>query len=311
VPGTLYIVATPIGNLEDITLRALRVLKEADLIAAEDTRHTRKLLSHFQIATPLIAYHAHSAEGRLELLLRRLTEDNQSIALVTDAGTPGVSDPGFDLVAGAVSAGVIVVPVPGASAALSALVASGLSPVRFAFEGFLPRTKSSRREKLANLASETRTLILYEAGNRTLETLADIARFFGPDRPAAVGREITKRHEEFVRGSLATVIAHFEREPPRGEITIVVGGRGQDGRESEAGEPEGECGRQGGAVNGVPGCPPFQKTEQVLPAALSAAIASGLSPRDAVKQVSRDLGLSRRDVYAAMLELTEEKGRSY
>ena len=290
MPGTLYLVATPIGNLEDITLRALRVLREADVVAAEDTRHTRALLSHFEIGTPLVAYHQHSEMGRTENLVRRLAEEGQTIALVTDAGTPGVSDPGIELVRAALAANVPVVPIPGASAVLCALVGSGLPPARFAFEGFLPRTKSSRRAKLEMLArTETRTLIFYEAPQRIAETLREMASSFGPARPAAVGRELTKKFEEFVRGSLEEVAAHFAAHAARGEITVVVQGLSGDSDDEvlgEAAEPE-----------------PLDP-----PAALRAALASGMSERDAVRQVSTDLKLSRRDVYAVMLALKGEGG---
>ncbi len=285
MPGTLYIVSTPIGNLEDITLRALRLLKEADLVAAEDTRHTRMLLSHFAIATPLVAYHQHSDAGRAENLVRQMTEGGKTIALVTDAGTPGVSDPGVELVRAALAASVPVVPIPGASAALCALVGSGLPPARFAFEGFLPRTKGPRRAKLAALArAETRTLIFYESPQRIAETLGEMAAAFGPERPAAVGRELTKKFEEFVRGTLADVSAHFARTAARGEITVVVQGLPGD---SDDGELSAE------AVSAAE--PP------TVPEALAAALASGLSERDAVRQVSADLKVSKRDVYAAML----------
>jgi len=289
MPGTLYIVATPIGNLEDITLRALRLLKEADLVAAEDTRHTRMLLTHFGIDTPLIAYHQHSEAGRSENLVRRMAEEGQTIALVTDAGTPGVSDPGVELVRAALAAGVPVVPIPGASAALCALVGSGLPPARFAFEGFLPRTKSSRRAKLAALAlSETRTLIFYESPQRIAETLSEMAAAFGPERPAAVGRELTKKFEQFVRGTLAEVSAHFAAHTARGEITVVVQGLGGDS-DDEAAPAEAAAAE------------PLS-----VPEALAAALASGLSERDAVRQVSADLKLSRRDVYAEMLLLKND-----
>jgi 16S rRNA (cytidine1402-2'-O)-methyltransferase len=282
MPGTLYIVATPIGNLEDITLRALRILREADLVAAEDTRHTIKLLSHFEISTPLIAYHQHSDAGRTENLVRRLIDENQSIALVTDAGTPGVSDPGVELVRAALVAGAPVIPIPGASAVLCALVGSGLPPARFAFEGFLPRTKSSRLEKLTALArAETRTLIFYEAPSRTAETLKEMVQAFGPARPAAVGRELTKKYEEFVRGTLGEVAAYFAAHPPRGEITIVVAGP----TETEAFET------------------PVAETADDLETVLTAALASGLSERDAVRQISTERRLSKREVYAAMLAL--------
>ncbi len=288
MPGTLYLVSTPIGNLEDITLRALRLLREADVVAAEDTRHTRALLSHFEIGTPLVAYHQHSEAGRTENLIRRMAEEGQTIALVTDAGTPGVSDPGVELVRAALAAGVAVIPIPGASAVLCALVGSGLPPARFAFEGFLPRTKSSRRAKLEALARvETRTLIFYESPQRVAETLREMASAFGPARPAAVGRELTKKFEEFVRGSLEEVASHFARVSARGEITIVVQGLSGDSDDDavlEVAEPE-----------------PLDP-----PDALRAALASGMSERDAVRQVSTDLKLSRRDVYAVMLALKNE-----
>jgi len=285
VLGTLYIVSTPIGNLEDITLRALRVLKEVNVVAAEDTRHTVKLLSHYDIRTPLIAYHQHSDAGRTANLVARLLE-GQSIALVTDAGTPGVSDPGGELITAAIDAGVVVVPIPGASAVLTALVGGGLPTVRFAFEGFLPRTKSTRRSKLAGLAgTELRTLVFYEAGNRTADTLAEMAQAFGPERLCAVGRELTKRFEEFIRGPLGDVAARYKTVDQRGEVTIVV-----------AGKPENEPSpnpslRKGG------------EPEEAIASALREALAGGASERDAVRQVSADLKASRREVYAAMLAL--------
>jgi 16S rRNA (cytidine1402-2'-O)-methyltransferase len=284
--GTLYIVATPIGNLEDITLRALRLLRESDVIAAEDTRHTRKLLSHFEISTPLIAYHQHSDTSRVENLLVRLAE-GQSVALVTDAGTPGVSDPGVELVQAALAAGITVVPIPGASAVLCALVASGLPPARFAFEGFLPRHKSTRLEKLQALAAETRTLIFYEAPPRTADTLREMATAFGPTRRVAVGRELTKKYEEFVRGSLEEVSAHFTAHAPRGEITIVVAGDAPP----DVTLPELRAG--------------LNKEELTLDEALAAALAEGLTERDAVRRVASELHLNRREVYTAMLAMKE------
>lgn len=289
MPGTLYIVATPIGNLEDITLRALRLLREADLVAAEDTRHTRGLLSHFEIGTPLVAYHQHSEAGRTEHLVHRLVE-GETIALVTDAGTPGVSDPGVELVRAALAAQVPVVPIPGASAALCALVGSGLPPARFAFEGFLPRTKGPRRAKLAALArGETRTLIFYESPQRIEATLREMVDAFGPARPAAVGRELTKKFEEFVRGTLEEVAAHFAAHAARGEITVVVQGLPGDSDDEEAAETAVE----------VP--EPLD-----VPAALRAALNAGQSERDAVRQVSAERKLSRREVYAVMLALQTE-----
>ncbi len=291
MPGTLYLVATPIGNLEDITLRALRLLREADVVAAEDTRHTRGLLSHFEIATPLIAYHQHSEAGRTENLIRRLAEEGQTIVLVTDAGTPGVSDPGISWFARLWRRRFPWSPIPGASAALCALVGSGLPTARFAFEGFLPRTKSSRRAKLAALArGETRTLIFYESPQRVAETLREMASAFGPERPAAVGRELTKKFEEFVRGTLGEVAAHFAAHEARGEITIVVQGLAGDS-DSEDMLLSAE----------------LEPTD--LPTALRAALAAGLSERDAVRRVSVELKISRRDVYAEMLAGKMPAGR--
>ena len=219
--------------------------------------------------------------------MRRLVE-GQTIALVTDAGTPGVSDPGVELVRSALAANILVVPIPGASAALCALVGSGLPPARFAFEGFLPRTKGPRRAKLAALArSETRTLIFYESPQRIAETLREMRDAFGPARPAAVGRELTKKFEEFVRGPLSEVAAHFDLHAARGEITVVVQGLAGDSDDEEA------------AV--LPGPEPLD-----LPAALRAALDAGQSERDAVKAISADRKLSKREVYAAMLALKNE-----
>lgn len=220
--GVLYIVATPIGNLEDITLRALRVLKEADLIAAEDTRHTKILLDHYSIATPLTSYHEHNEKTKARALVERLTQ-GEKIALVSDAGTPTLSDPGYRLVREAIHAGVNIVPVPGSSALTAALSASGLATDRFIFEGFLPAKKGERRERLTRVREERRTIVLYEAPHRLRESLGDLLDILG-DREAVLGREITKLHEEFIRGRLSELKAHVERQEPRGEVTVVVSG---------------------------------------------------------------------------------------
>lgn len=220
--GTLYIVATPIGNLEDITFRALRVLKEADLIAAEDTRRTKKLLTHYNISTPLTSYYDEVEREKAAELVKQL-QSGKNIALVSDAGTPTVSDPGFRLVREAVRAGAPVVPVPGASALLAVLSASWLPTDRFVFEGFLPAKRRERRERLQSLAQETRTQVFYEAPHRLRETLADILEIFG-DREAVFGREVTKAYEEFVRGRVSDALAAIERKEPRGEITLAVAG---------------------------------------------------------------------------------------
>ncbi|HEX9446237.1 MAG TPA: 16S rRNA (cytidine(1402)-2'-O)-methyltransferase [Candidatus Binatia bacterium] len=220
--GSLYIVATPIGNLEDITLRALRVLKEVDLIAAEDTRQTKKLLAHYNIGTRLASYYDEVEGEKAADLVKRL-QSGKNIALVSDAGTPTLSDPGFRLVRAAVEAAVPVIPVPGPSALLAVLSASGLPTDRFVFEGFLPAKRRERREKLQALAAEERTLVFYEAPHRVKETLEDMLELFG-DRAAVLGREVTKIYEEFVRGRLSEAIEAVGRKEPRGEMTLAVAG---------------------------------------------------------------------------------------
>ncbi|MGA9117431.1 MAG: 16S rRNA (cytidine(1402)-2'-O)-methyltransferase [Bacteroidota bacterium] len=223
-PGTLYVVSTPIGNLEDVTLRAVRVLGGVDVVAAEDTRTTRILLDHLGLRTPLVSYHARNEERRSPSLLRRLRA-GERIALVTDAGTPGVSDPAFVLIRAALEEGLRVVPVPGPSAVLAALVAGGVPFDRFVFEGFLP-VKKGRSSKLARLRSERRTVVLFESPHRILRTLQDLLREVG-DRPAAVARELTKKFEEVERGLLSEVLERVRRREPRGEYVIILGGGGR------------------------------------------------------------------------------------
>lgn len=225
--GTLYVVATPIGNLGDITLRALEVLRAVPLVAAEDTRLTRRLWARYAIETRLVPYHARSDDRRRAELLAHLAR-GADLALVTDAGTPLVSDPGGDLVAAWVARGGLVVPIPGASAVLAALVAAGLPAARFAFEGFLPRRGSERRLRLERICADERATVVFEAPGRTAATLADLATACGADRPAAVARELTKLHEEIWRGTLAELSRRASDEPPRGEVTIVVGGADHD-----------------------------------------------------------------------------------
>lgn len=222
MPGILYIVATPIGNLEDITLRALRVLKEADLIAAEDTRHTKHLLDHYGIRAPLTSYHEHNEKTKGHTLVARL-QRGEKIALVSDAGTPTLSDPGYRLVRAAVKAEIPVVPIPGPSAMTAALSVSGLATDRFVFEGFLPAKKGQRRERLSRLRQEKRTLVFYEAPHRLKDALADLLDILG-DRGAVLGREITKVYEEFIRGRLSELRSQVEDKEPRGEITLIVQG---------------------------------------------------------------------------------------
>jgi len=226
--GTLYLVATPIGNLEDITLRALRVLREAGLIAAEDTRRTRRLLAHFDIHSPLTSYYEHNKLSKLDEILNALAAGD--VALVSDAGTPGLSDPGYELVRAALDAGHAVAPVPGPSALLGALVASGLPTDAFVYLGFLPRRDADRKRLLASVAREPRTLVAFEAPHRLLDALSAVEAALG-DRPLAVARELTKLHEEIFRGRASEARAHFAQKEILGEITLVVGGAAEAGEE--------------------------------------------------------------------------------
>ncbi|MDH7487391.1 MAG: 16S rRNA (cytidine(1402)-2'-O)-methyltransferase [Anaerolineae bacterium] len=279
--GTLYIVATPIGHLEDITLRALRVLREVSLIAAEDTRTARKLLARYDVATPVISYFEHNKLARLERVLAALEEGD--VALISEAGMPGVSDPGYELIRAALAAGVEVVPVPGPSAVLAALVVSGLPTDRFLYLGFLPRRRAERRRLLQGVAGEPGTLLLFEAPHRVQAALADLLDILG-DRPLAVCRELTKLHEEVWRGTLATAVAHFATHPPRGEFTLVIGGA----------ERGGEAGRW--------------KAAQVQEA-VALLVAEGMAQPAAMRAVARLSGWRKRDVYALMLE-AEDVGES-
>lgn len=227
MPGTLFVVATPIGNLEDITLRALRVLKEVDLIAAEDTRHTRKLLSRYEISTPLVSYHDHNKETRAPELISKL-QKNVKIALVTDAGTPSISDPGYSLVSKAIEADIPIVPIPGVSAAITALSVSGLPSDRFLFVGFLPRKKNKRIEILQELKEESKTIILYESPRRLLATLSELINIVG-DRKGVLARELTKYYEEIVRGRLSRIVETVStRESIKGECTLLIEGRSEE-----------------------------------------------------------------------------------
>jgi 16S rRNA (cytidine1402-2'-O)-methyltransferase len=272
VNKTLYIVSTPIGNLEDITMRALRVLREADLIACEDTRQTRKLLDHYGIAKPAISYHDHNEAERTRELIERL-ERGESIALVSDAGTPLISDPGYRLVAAAIAAGVTVVPIPGPSAVTGALAAAGLGTDSFHFGGFLPPKSSQRRKTFEELKHESCTLVFYEAPHRILETLEDIAAVM-PGRAVVIARELTKLHEEFLRGTAAELHATLSARPSvKGEITLLIG-------KAENVESADET--------------PIEE-------AILALEASGISRMDAIKQVAKARGLSKREVYKMTL----------
>lgn len=236
--GALYVVSTPIGNLEDISRRAVTILEGVDCVAAEDTRTSGILLAHLGIKKPMVSYHSHNELRRVEDLLHRL-RGGEAVAVITDAGTPAISDPAFTLVRGAVEAGIRVIPIPGASALLAALVASGLPTERFVFEGFLP-VKKGRATRLAALREEQRTIVLYEAPHRIERTLSDLAVALG-DRQAALARELTKKFEEIRRGVLSDLLDGVRRKPPRGEMVIVV--QGANGRRSSRESSDGEdCG---------------------------------------------------------------------
>jgi len=229
--GKLYLIATPIGNLEDISARALRLLREAAVIAAEDTRQTGKLLAHYGIRAPMLAYHEHNKLVRIEAVLERLAAGD--VALVSDAGTPGLNDPGYELVQAALAAGYEVSPIPGPCAPIAALAASGLPTDSFIYLGYLPRRSAQRKTLLAKLSRERRTLIALETPHRLVESLEDILAALG-DRKLAVGRELTKLHEEFVRGTVNGAVKHFHSHPPLGEITLVIGGAEELEKWSEA-----------------------------------------------------------------------------
>ncbi len=219
----LYLVPTPIGNLKDITFRAIEVLQEVDLILAEDTRTSGKLLKHFEITTQMHSHHMHNEHKTTATVVARI-KSGQSVALISDAGTPAISDPGFLLTRACVEAGIQVDCLPGATAFVPALVNSGLPNDKFVFEGFLP-PKKGRQTRLKLLAQETRTIIFYESPHKLLKTLSQIIEYFGEDRPVSVSREITKLHEETIRGSAREVLAHFQAKPPKGEIVLIVGAK--------------------------------------------------------------------------------------
>ncbi len=221
--GKLYLVGTPIGNLEDITLRAIRTLTEVDLIAAEDTRRTGKLLQHLQIKTPQLSYNEHNHNSRIQELINRL-QQGESIALVTDAGMPSISDPGVQLVQVAIAYNIRVIPIPGGTAVVSALAASGLPTDKFVFEGFLPQKETERIARLELLRSETRTVVFYEAPHRIIKTLTDLAKTVGAEKEIVLARELTKIHEEFWRGNIGEAIALYTKRQPKGEYTLVLKG---------------------------------------------------------------------------------------
>lgn len=267
----LFLVGTPIGNLEDITLRALRTLKEVDLIACEDTRQTQKLLTHYNIGTPTISYHEHNEMTRSAELVKKLEEGAQ-VALVTDAGMPGISDPGYRLIALAIRHHIAVVPIPGPAAFLAAIVASGLPADSFRFSGFLPARQGPRREMLESIRESPRTQIFYEAPHRIRETLQDVVAALGPDRAVVIAREVTKLHEEFLRGRAEEVLETLKTRELKGEITLLVG-------KAEAGA------RPATATPAV-----RERFEQLV-------AHEKLDEKAALKRVAKELGLSRSQAY--------------
>ncbi|TEU15777.1 MAG: 16S rRNA (cytidine(1402)-2'-O)-methyltransferase [Anaerolineales bacterium] len=276
--ATLYVVGTPIGNLEDVSLRALRILREAALIAAEDTRQTRKLLTRYEITTPLTSYYEHNKLAKLDYILTTLEE--KDIALVSEAGMPGISDPGYELIKAAIARGIPVVPVPGPSALVTALAISGLPTDSFVYLGFLPRRQGERRRLLGSLAGERRTLVAFEAPHRLRKSLADLVDVLG-DRQIAVARELTKIHEEVWRGSLSQALEHFERTPPRGEFTLVIAGA-----EDEA---------------------QVAWDEEQVRAALAELLSEGLDKKEAIKQVAKAAHWPRRQVYKVAVDVQRTK----
>ncbi len=276
--GTLYIVSTPIGNLEDITLRAVRILKEVDAIAAEDTRHTQKLLNKFDIHTPLTSYHDHNKEEKAPVLVSRLLE-GKNVALVSDAGTPGISDPGYFLINLAIDQKISVVPIPGPTAAIAALSVSGLPTDRFVFEGFLPSKHTARLKRLEELTKEERTLIFYEAPHRILQTLEDMHTVLG-DRKAVLTRELTKVHEQVIRGTLSEVKKQLEAGSMKGEFTIII--------QTSSAEAMHES------------ISPEEYLKNLM-------IHRGLSKKEAIAITAHDLDMPKKEVYKIGLAIKEEE----
>jgi 16S rRNA (cytidine1402-2'-O)-methyltransferase len=274
-PGTLYIVATPIGNLEDMTFRAVRILQAVDMIAAEDTRHTGRLLQHFQVKTPQISYHEHNSNSRIPELLEHL-QYGKTMALVSDAGMPGISDPGYELIKACIDEGITVVPIPGASAVITALSAAGLPTDRFIFDGFLPAKSQQRQKYLESLQGESRTLVFYESPHRLRDTLADLGTVLGSDRSIVIARELTKLYEEFWRGTIEDAIAHYQEKEPQGEYTLLVAG-------TSPSQP--------------------QLTETELKTELLEIMEQGISRSQASRQLAKDTGLSRRYLYQLALSI--------
>lgn len=275
MPGTLYLCATPIGNLEDMTFRVIRTLKEVDLIAAEDTRNSIKLLNHFEIQTPMTSYHEFNKYEKGRKLVEKLLE-GQNIALITDAGTPGISDPGEELVQMCYEAGVPVTSLPGAVACVTALTLSGMSTRRFAFEAFLPTDKKEREAVLQEMESETRTIVMYEAPHRLVKTLKLLAERLGSERKITVCRELTKRHETAFRSTIAEASAYYEVNDPKGECVLVIEGRSREEMRMEA---------------------QARWEEMSVEEHMEHYLSQGIGKKDAMKRVAKDRGVPKREIY--------------
>lgn len=277
-PGTLFLVATPIGNLEDMTLRAIRTLKEVDLIAAEDTRQTLKLLNHFEISKPLTSFYRHNEGVKGDVILERLLKGD-NVALVSDAGTPGISDPGEELVARVIEEGIRIVPIPGASAVISGIIVSGLPSSRFSFEGFLPMNKRLRKERLEGLKKELRTMVFYEAPHKLSYTLKDMLEAFG-ERRIAIAREITKMFEEVLRITLSEAVDYYNKNQARGEFVLII--EGSKGENIE------------------------KKQEEMLTSSqiVERYIELGMGKKEAMKKAAKEKGVSKREIYNEMIKKT-------
>jgi 16S rRNA (cytidine1402-2'-O)-methyltransferase len=271
--GTLYLVATPIGNLEDITLRALRTLREVDLIAAEDTRHTRKLLNHYEISTPVISYHEHNRERQKGQIFDALLKGD--VALVSDAGTPGLSDPGYELIQGILDGDHTISPIPGPSAPIAALVASGLPTDTFLFLGYLPRRSNERKKVLESVSNEHRTILCFEVPHRFKQTLDELGTIFGGERQVAICRELTKLHEEILRGTVSEIQKQLEEVEPRGEFTLVIAGVSTE----------------------------VQWEEEAVRKAVSRGLQEGMRPSEIARRVAAESKWPRQDVYRITLEV--------
>lgn len=273
--GKLYLCATPIGNLEDMPVRAIRVMKEADVIAAEDTRNSVKLINHFEIDTPMTSYHEFNKYDKARILVDRMLA-GETVALVTDAGTPGISDPGEELVKQCVEAGIEVISVPGPAACINALIISGLPTRRFVFEAFLPADKKEKAAVLEELKRETRTMIIYEAPHRLIKTLAELRDVLGGDRPVAVCKELTKKHEQVYRGTLQSAIEYYTVNEPKGEYVMVIKGLDREQLISEEKE---------------------EWLKLTVEEHMEYYMKQGIEKKEAMKLVAKDRGVSKRDIY--------------